>query len=116
MKIAILVIYFILTVSGMVFMKLGADNPVSISIKPIFNMTVGYISLLGYVLYICSFLLWTKIITMFNLTYIVPIATGIVQVLTFILALVIFKEKVSIYSIIGIIAIVAGILLLNFKK
>ena len=116
MKIIIILTYFVLTVSGLIFMKLGANNPISISIKPVLNMSIGYISLLGYILYICSFFLWTRIITMFDLTYIVPIVTGVVQILTFICALLIFKEKISVYSVIGIIAIVAGILLLNFKR
>lgn len=116
MQAVIFIAYFILTVSGVVFMKLGAANPLSLTLKPTFHFSVGYLSLLGYTLYICSFILWTKIITMFDLTYVVPIATGIVQILTFIAAIVILKEKVSIYSILGIIAIVGGILLLNFKK
>ena len=97
-------------------MKLGADSPMNITLKPAFNISVGYLSLLGYTLYIVSFLLWTRIITMFNLTYIVPIAMGIIQILTFIAALVILKEKVNIYTIIGIVTIITGIVLLNIKK
>lgn len=116
MQIFILISYFVLTVSGLIFMKLGAGSPANVSIKPDFNISIGYLSLIGYILYICSFVLWTRIITMFDLTSIVPIATGVVQLLTFVAALLVFKEKITIYNVLGLTAIVIGIFLLNIRK
>ena len=48
-------------------------------------MTQVWISALGFICYIISFLLYTRIVMMFqNLSYITPICTGIVQILVLI--------------------------------
>ena len=115
MNIVILIIYFILTVSGVILMKLGADNPLTITLKPGFAFSIGWISFLGYVIYISSFLLWTRIVLKFDLSYIVPICAGIVQVLTLIAAIIILKEQFKVTSILGVALIIGGIAVLNIK-
>ncbi len=62
-----------------------------------------------------SFLLFTQLVTMFDLSYIVPITTGIVQVASLIAAVKIFKEDLSINGIIGIVMVISGIVLMNLK-
>ena len=115
MNIVLLIIYFILTVSGVILMKLGADNPLTISIKPVLTFSIGFLSFLGYLIYIASFFLWTRIVLKFNLSYIVPICLGIVQILTVALAIIILKEEFKMVSILGVILIIGGIVCLNLK-
>lgn len=117
MKYILIVVYLIFTVSGLILMKLGG-NPGSFAVKD-GTMTFGMnlISGLGLLCYLCSFIIFTRIITMFaNLSYIYPIITGIVQILTLIASALVLKEKITPMGVLGCIIIVAGIVVLNIKK
>ena len=75
MKYIFTIIYILFTTLGLVFMKLGQNNPLTISFKNGVMMKIGFVSLLGFLFYICSFLLWQKLLVSFDLSFIVPIAT-----------------------------------------
>ena len=115
MPIVLVVIYMILTLSGLVLMKKGG-NPGSISMQEgNLNFGISPISLIGLVCYLCSFLLFTRVVVMFDLSYIMPIVTGIIQVLTLVASKVIFKEEMSMQGMIGATIVIVGILIMNFK-
>ena len=80
------------------------------------NFGISPVSLVGFICYIMSFLLYTRIIVMFDLSYITPICTGIVQILTLIASKIVFKEQITLQGIIGASIIIAGLLIMNFKK
>ena len=116
MKIVLVIIYIILTLSGLILMKKGG-NPGSLSVQNgdiTFGMNV--VSLVGFICYICSFLLYTRIIIMFDLSYISPICTGIVQIATLVASYLIFKEDISKQGIIGASIVIIGIIIMNLKK
>lgn len=116
MQYVLIVVYLILTVAGLVFMKLGG-NPGSLAVKDgTITLGMSVVSGIGFICYLCSFLLFTRIVVMFDLSYIYPIVTGIVQILTLVASAVVFKENMSMQSIIGAIIIIAGIIIMNFKK
>ncbi len=50
---------------------------------------------------------------MFDLSYIVPITTGIAQILTLIASYLVFKDEMSIQSVSGAIIVIVGILIMN---
>ncbi len=115
MKIVLICIYLILTLSGLILLKKGG-NPGSLAIENgNANFGISLVSLLGLVCYLCSFLLFTRIVVMFDLSYIMPICTGIVQVLTLVASKVIFKETISTYGIIGACLVIIGIVVMNWK-
>ena len=114
MKFVLIFIYVILSLSGLTLMKKGG-NPGKINInRKDINLSMSPVSALGLVCYLCSFLLFTKIVVMFDLSYIMPIVTGVIQVLTLVLANIIFKEKINKLSIMGASLVIIGILLMNF--
>lgn len=116
MKFLMVIAYLCLTVSGLVFMKLGG-NPGSIVLKDgTITLGISLISGIGFVCYICSFLLFTRIIIMFNLSYIYPICTGIVQITTLVVSALIFKENISMQSAIGAGIIIIGIIIMNLNQ
>ena len=116
MQIVLVRIYLILTLSGLILMKKGG-NPGSLAIENgNMNFGINLISLAGLFCYLCSFLLFTRIVVMFDLSYIMPICTGIVQVLTLVASKVIFKEEISIYGIIGASLVIVGIIVMNWKQ
>lgn len=114
LKIILLCIYFILTLSGLTLMKKGG-NPGKFKInKQDINLSMSPISALGFLCYLCSFLLFTKIVVMFDLSYIMPIVTGVVQIATLFVANIFFKEKISKKAIIAACLIIIGIFIMNF--
>lgn len=115
MKFILIVIYIILTISGLILIKKGA-NPGTINMQNgEINFGINLISLLGFVCYICSFLLFTRIVVMFDLSYIMPLCTGIVQVITLVASYFIFKEQISKQGLIGAILVIIGIIIMNIK-
>ena len=117
MKKSILVIvYIILAVLGLILMKVGVNTGTISFADNDFTFSINFISLLGFVSYIASFFLFTNIIVKFNLSYIIPLTVGIIQVLTLISGYLIFKENLSINGIIGIILVIIGIVIMNLKK
>ena len=80
------------------------------------TLGMSIVSGIGFVCYLGSFLLFTRVITMFDLSYIYPIVTGIVQILTLVASAVVFKENMSIQSVIGVIIVIVGIIIMNFKR
>ena len=115
MRVILVIIYLILTVSGLIFMKLGG-NPGTLAIKDNnIAMSMNLVSAIGFLCYICSFLLFTRIVVMFDLSYIFPLCMGIVQIATLIAAYFVFKENVSLQGLIGVSLIIIGIVVMNVK-
>lgn len=116
MQYILIVVYLCLTVAGLVFMKLGG-NPGTLAVKDgTITLGMSIVSGIGFVCYLCSFLLFTRVVVMFDLSYIFPIVTGIVQILTLIASAVVFKEHMTVQSVIGAIIVIIGILVMNYKK
>lgn len=116
MQYVLIGIYLILTVAGLVFMKLGG-NPGTLAVKDgTITLGMSIVSGIGFLCYLCSFLLFTRVVIMFDLSYIYPITTGIVQILTLVASAAVFKENISVQSIIGASIIILGIIIMNFNK
>lgn len=114
-KIFLILMYVILTIAGLILMKLG-QNTGTISVNQgevLFS--INWISLLGLISYILSFLLYTRIIVNFNLSFIVPVTAGIVQILTLGFGIILFNETISKLSIIGVTLVIVGIVIMNIK-
>ena len=108
-------VYILFTTTGLLLIKLGGDT-FKVSLKPTFSFNMGYVTMIGFLCYIISFLLWQKLLVTFDLSYIVPIATGIVQVIVLLMGIFVFKEQINAMGIIGSIMIIIGIVLLAFGK
>lgn len=108
-----ILIYVAFTVSGLFLMKVGSANVGVVEGQLNINITV--LKFLGMFFYICSFLLWMTIIQKYNLSYIFPVATGLVYITVFIVGVVVLKEAVSIKQTIASILIIIGIVLMMIE-
>ena len=116
-NIILIAVYIILTIGGVVLFKLGTQKDFLVSIATgVFTLKISLMSIIGLVCYLCSFLMYMFLISKFDLTYIVPVTTGIVQVATFVLAIIIFKESVTVSKVVATGLILIGVILLNIKK
>ena len=115
MKYILTIVYLFCTTGGMTLMKLGGDS-LSLSLKNELNFKMGWLTFLGFCLYLISFLLWQRMIVKYDLSTMVPIVTGIVQILVLLIGHFIFKESLSSLSLLGAILIVGGIILMAIGK
>lgn len=117
MNIILIIAYVLSTSSGLVLLKLGSTNGAPISIvNNALSFNFNSISILGLSLYALSFILYTYLISKFDLGFIIPITTAIVYVMIFFASFMIFKEAFSILKIIAISLIIFGVILLNLNK
>ncbi len=93
--------------------KLGA--PVQFTENQL-HFNINPLTVLGIGLYGTSFILYTYLISKFDLGYIIPLTTACVYALIFVASFVVFKEQFTILKIFGIIFILAGLTLLNIKS
>ena len=116
MKIILIGVYILLTVSGLILMKKGG-NTGTINVKDgTFTFGINIVSAIVFICYIGSFLIFTRLIGMFNLSYIFPVLTGIVQVISLVASAIVFKEEMNWQTVIGASAIIIGIIVMNLKR
>lgn len=108
MKYILILVYIFFTTSGITFMKLGGDS-LHLGIKGGLSFGVSWTTFLGLLFYLVSFLLWQRIVVKYDLSIIVPIVNGIVQVITLFIGHFIFKETLSVTSYIGTFLVIIGI-------
>lgn len=116
MRILMIILYLIFTVSGLILMKKGGNAGKITLTAGEFGFTISWISALGFICYIISFLLFTRIIMMFeNVSYISPICNGIAQACIVIASIIFLKEEYSITTLGGALLIIAGVIIMNLK-
>jgi len=103
MQYAIIAIYVLFSVSGLVLFKLGL------------SLKISWLSILGLLLYVISFLIYMGLVSKNDLSYVFPIASGAVYLLTMLSSVLIFKESIQSMQILGSTFILVGLVLMNIK-
>ena len=117
MKCVLIVIYLILTVSGLILYKKGANSNFVLEIKNnALNIKLSLVSIAGLFCYLFSFLMYMLILPKFDLTFIYPLMTAISYIGIYILSIFILNESVTTLGIIGSIIIMVGIFIVNIGK
>lgn len=117
MKYVLIVIYLILTVSGLILYKKGANSNFVLEIKNnALNIKLSLVSIAGLFCYLFSFLMYMLILPKFDLTFIYPLMTAISYIGIYILSIFILNESVTTLGIIGSIIIMVGIFIVNIGK
>ena len=115
LRILLVCIYMFLSVSGIVLIRAGSGRTALSLTGGLFLMKLDLLTLGGMCCYIVSFLMFMYILSLYKLSYIVPITTGIVQVLILLAAVFLFREKVSPINLAGVLVVIAGIVLMNIQ-
>jgi drug/metabolite transporter (DMT)-like permease len=113
----IIVIYALMSTSGLVLLKLGsaAGAPISF-IDGKIHFNIGLITLGGIILYGLSFVIYMYLVSKNDLGYIIPVSTALVYIGIFLASFFIFKEAFTAFKILGIFLIIGGVILLNINK
>ncbi len=115
MQYLLTIVYILITTSGITFMKLGGDS-IKLGLNDGFSLSMGWKSFIGLCLYLVSFILWQKLLIKYDLSVMVPIVTGIVQLIILIIGYVIFKETFNPISLVGALLIIVGIIIMAFAS
>lgn len=116
MKYLIMLVYVVFSAGGIVCFKLGSKQALEVSLtSSIFSITLSWISILGICLYVCSFLIYMGLVSKYDLSYLIPVISGAVYIVTLLAAIIIFKENIQFYQIIGILFVLVGMVLMNIK-
>lgn len=110
----LLLLYVAITTTALTLMKLGSTGGAPISIvseRLVFNLNPTLI--IAGTLYVLSFLLYTYLISKFNLSYIIAVGTGLVYVVIFIVSFTVFKEIFTVKKVIACALILIGVILMN---
>ena len=110
-------IYILATSLALISLKLGSKTgaPISYIGGKLHSNLTAY-SIIGIVLYGFSFMLYTYLISKFDLGFIIPITTAFVYIIIFTASFFVFKEAFTPFKIIGILLILGGIIFLNQGK
>lgn len=115
--IILFILYFLFTCSGVVVMKFGSMVKDGALLKiPFLDMSVSFVSLLGFVCYGISFLLYVVLISRNDLSFLNPLTVGISSILIFASAVIFFGESITPAKIIGLILVLAGVFVINLFK
>lgn len=109
-------VYILLSVFGLVLFKLGSANGLLLNLSSsFFSLKIHWMSIIGFLFYILSFLIYMALIAKSNLSQLVPIVTGIVYLATLASAVLIFKETIHSLQIVGSILVLIGVVLMNIN-
>jgi drug/metabolite transporter (DMT)-like permease len=109
--------FFLFTTAGMIFIKLGGDPSHHRFLTiPVIDFKLSTLSIIGFLLYGLSFLLYSSLLQKYELTFLNPVTIGITSVLIFASGIIFFGEHVGFIKIISLLLILSGVLLINFFK
>ena len=115
LRVLLVCLYMFLSVSGIILIRAGSGRTALSLTDGLFLMKLDAFTLGGMCCYIVSFLMFMYILSLYKLSYIVPITTGIVQVLILLAAIFLFREKISAINLAGVLVVIAGIVLMNIQ-
>lgn len=114
-QIITLVVYIFFTISGLTLIKLGGVQQLTISSGKIL-LKLDIKTLLGILCYLVSFIVYILLISKFQLSYIMPLTTGLVYIFVLITSVIFLKEKIDISQWVGAGVILIGIIIMNLKS
>lgn len=116
MQYVVMSVYVLFSVAGVTCFKLGSSGTLNISMtNTYFSIKISWLSVLGLMLYVVSFLIYMGLISKNQLSYLIPLITGAVYLLTMASSVIIFKEQIHFLQLLGSGLIFAGLILMNIK-
>ena len=108
---AIFIIYVVSGSLGMVLIKYGGKTSKFVIQTSSLSIQVSPSFVLGCLIYVFSFFLWIYILQKFQITFISPIAYGLVFIAILVFSYLFLHETVNLRQIIGTIVIIGGVLI-----
>jgi len=111
-----MVLYVFFTVSSLILFKLGANSSqIGVVAKGILSLQISFTSIIGICCYLISFIIYLFLVSKNTLSFLLPVMTGIVYVSVLTASVLILKEKVTLFSAMGSLLILFGVILMVIK-
>lgn len=110
-----LIVYALISACGLLFIKIAFRNSADVSeLLP----RIGWLLrspafLFGMLLYVTGFVMWIAMLSRGELSYVFPVASGALYLAVTLLAVLVLHEAVTPLRIVGILAILIGIVLVG---
>lgn len=111
----LLIIYVLFSSLGMVLIKKGGSNSLVDFTSKKLEISITWVVLLGLLMYLISFIIWIVVLQLFPLTYISPIAYGLVFISIAVFSYYILGIKLTKAQLIGAAFIIVGIFIGSSK-
>ena len=116
MNYLIIILYLICASSGQVLFKYGCNKSFKLELyNGNLNLNINIFSIMGLILYVISFVLFCYIMSRYNLSYIVPILTGVLYISVILLSTFILRESINTIQLVGIGVILFGVIIMNIR-
>jgi len=109
----VFIIYALTSATGLFLIKTGVEGASLAMQDRLISLHLTPRLLIGFFLYVSSFLISLYIISRMKLSLFYPIATGAILVITCLLGYFFLKEQIGIKHMLGMALILAGIIILN---
>jgi drug/metabolite transporter (DMT)-like permease len=113
----LIALYTLTTSSALILVKLGTKSGAPLQIvdgRLLFNLTPALF--VGIALYAIGFVVFTYLVSKYDLGYVLPITTAVVYTTVFTVSLFVFNEVFTVAKVMGIILILIGVFLLNVSS
>ena len=112
-----LIFYVLLSVSGVTCFKLGSEKELSLTISAAsFSLKISWLSVIGLAFYFCSFIFYMWLITKNQISYLIPVLTGISYVVTLIVSMLFLHERLTVPQLFGSALILLGVAIMNIHS
>lgn len=112
--IVLFLLYVTLTVLGLTLFKLGHIE-MSVDASS-FGFLMNWKSLLGICCYMLSFIFWLAIVSRGELSFVMPLSAGLVNLAVVFSAYLILHEKILPLQWTGIFVVAIGLVLMNWRR
>lgn len=113
----LLLIYVCLSATGLTLIKIGTSKDTSLLLNSAgFDLKLSWILVIGLCIYVLSFLMSIMVMKRMNLTIFYPLSAGLIYILVSLAGFVALKESFTIYQLVGMGIILAGIVVMNLGK
>ena len=107
-------LYLFSALSGMTLIKLGHESVSGLKIPLLGFMSFKVI--IGMFLYATSFLIFVFFISKMKISVVVPIVSGLYCIFVMAIGILIFKEKITVWQMIGVVLISLGTVIVGVLK
>jgi len=110
----LLTTYLATSVSGLFMMKLGGALSFGLQDGGV-SFNASFRSLLGILLYGCSFLQYIMLLPRFDLSFLIPVSSGVLYLLVVLFSHFVLREDISALQLTGVCLVLAGVIIMNMK-
>jgi multidrug transporter EmrE-like cation transporter len=115
MNLILLFVYAVMSACGLFLLKTGVSGTSLAFQNGVFSFFATPRLLIGFALYVCSFLLSLYVMNRMKLSVFYPVSVGAILIITCVLSYVFLKEQIGTVQIVGIALILCGVVAINIK-